>query len=406
MRRSRQNDHEKLNCILQPAQSCCGKTRRTPVRTVRGCLSIGIPKPRAMFAQAALLALAIIAERKVFAKVTSSIWNEALDEASYLNALELREVDPTIAEAISEAVYLSARSHLMDYLIDQCVLGLTAPQGDFWVNARPMTAVADGVTYRVRCDVMDDLLEASVSELQESGEAELLLVMPPNEGNHSRGGGDEAAHEAVAGSSSSTLVAVDSATQEEPGTGDPPPAGGTNVTGNAVVAATAHDSSSSGGSNARRDMDGHEPPAVVDLQYRHAESTSCDERDSSSDIEANKADTTSDTEITRCRPSDMSQIEDITKAAAETPATTTTLCSFTEERAAAMVQSAVRRKGAYRKIRAQVARNFVKFYDPSSGFFYWYNQTTAESSWEKPAIIDAYFKKPNLARALMRHGVA
>lgn len=33
-----------------------------------------------------------------------------------------------------------------------------------------------------------------------------------------------------------------------------------------------------------------------------------------------------------------------------------------------------------------------------------YNQTTMESSWEKPAIIDTYFKKPALAKSLLYLG--
>ena len=62
-------------------------------------------------------------------------------------------------------------------------------------------------------------------------------------------------------------------------------------------------------------------------------------------------------------------------------------------KAAVVIQSAVRRRAAFRETRSLVTRIFTKMYDPQYWSFYWYNQGTGQSAWEKPTVIEAFLKR-------------
>lgn len=158
--------------------------------------------------------MVIIAERSAFAKIISAVWNEAVDDAAAAESAarrEHREVSPAIADTLSEAASAVARSRVMDELIDDCVLDLTGPQGELWADARAMAAVADGVGYRVRCDVIEEMLEASIIELQASGEAEQLM----SGAERRRGKEAEDTGNAVNASESATAAAAAAEEEEE-----------------------------------------------------------------------------------------------------------------------------------------------------------------------------------------------
>lgn len=126
--------------------------------------------------QAALLAVIIIAERTAFVKVISAVWNQAVDAAAHLIAREKRGLDPRVVEVFSDAASTLTQANLAEALIDQAVLGLTGPDGEFWPDARAVAAVADGIAYRVRSDIMDELLEVAVCELECSEESKSLML--------------------------------------------------------------------------------------------------------------------------------------------------------------------------------------------------------------------------------------
>lgn len=119
--------------------------------------------------------MVIIAERTTFVKVISAVWNEAVDEAAHLTTREKRGIDPRVVDIFSDAASTLTQANLAEALIDKAVFGLTGPHGEFWPDARAVAAVADGIAYRVRSDVMDELLEAAVYELECSGSDSLML---------------------------------------------------------------------------------------------------------------------------------------------------------------------------------------------------------------------------------------
>lgn len=270
--------------------------------------------------QATLLALVIIAERRALAKVLSAVWNEAVDEAAYLTALELREVDPTIANALSEATCTFARSRVADELITQTVLDLTGPGGELWPDARTTAAVSDGVAYRVRADVMDEMLEASVLELEEEFQVAARIT---------------------SGYAGGAEVTPSSGRLEDD-----------TVARSSVL-------------------------AVAELQQRNA------------DDENTTSDACSDSSIAGGIAGETASVMAVAPPAEDEDVRETIV------KAAVVLQSFLRQRAAWRKTKIKVARTFTKLYDPESGYFYWYNQATGESTWEKPHIIDNLFKKKN-----------
>lgn len=337
--------------------------------------------------------MVIIAERSAFAKIISSVWNEAVDEAAESTARrEHREVSPAIADTLSEAASAVARSQVMDQLIDDCILDLTGPYGELWADARAMEAVADGVGYRVRCDVIEEMLEESIVELQRSGEAEQLMSDAERRGKEGEAAGDASRASAAEAETTTTTAAVAVAAaaevaateerlseatdgevaahlalgavevqQEEPSIDAQ---GDTTTTADAVVAMDTSSPVTGGGALALHGVEAATPwNEIGDDPYRG--------------WEGGEADFGNNDTMTRIPTPGMSQ-----------------------EDAAVVVQSAWRRKAVYRGVRTLVAQNFVKLYDPAHGSFYWYNQTTGESTWEKPAIIDAYFKPLNITESI------
>lgn len=255
--------------------------------------------------------MVIIAERSTFAKVISSVWNEAVDEAAYLGALELREIDPGVIAALCEAAFTLARSRIMDELIDQCITDLTGPEGELWPDARAMAAVADGLGYQVRCEVMSELINAAVAELADSGEAELLM---------------------------SEAAAARSRTQESGRDGD---------TDENTWWAAAGGALADPGSGAGHETQGEVSSASVLVGVAEAHQLEGSRKDGVEHVH-NQEERQSDEEWGLNGRGAM-----------------------TETEAAVLVQSVLRRKAVYRDTKALVARNFVRLYDPSHGAFYW-----------------------------------
>lgn len=263
--------------------------------------------------------MVILAERSAFAKVISTTWNEAVDEAAHLAAAEAREIDPVLTAALSEAAYSLSRSRIMDELIDQCAVDLTGPQGELWPDARATAAVADGVGYHVRSEVMSELIDEAVGELTGSGEAEKLM----------------------------SDAAAARRTREARG-----------LEGEA-------DEDTQGGSMALPEV-GRE--------------FSFDAREATPSNETNQAPTLGEAGTAPPPPSSCSalalvgvdhgvhgSIED--ECGGEWRESGTGL--MTEEEAAVLVQAALRRKVVYRETKSLVARNFIRMYDPGEGEFYW-----------------------------------
>ena len=337
--------------------------------------------------QAALLSVVIIAERSAFAKIISAVWNEAVDAAAAESTArrEHREVSPAIADTLSEAASAVARSRVMDYLIDDCVLDLTGPEGELWADARAMAAVADGVGYRVRCDVIEEMLEASIVELQESGEAEQLMsdaerirgkeaeaACNANRASAAAAAAEEETGEAVVAATHLVVLGTTEAAQQEPSVDaqeDTP------TTADAAATDDVLPSNITGGGG-----------GALGLHREGVSITGDDEGGEGSRQGWEGAETrgASNYGTAAARISNVPQ-EDAAIAAQTPPLSP-------EDAAVVVVQSAWRRKAVYRGMRTLVAQNFVKLYDPAYGVFYWYNQATGESTGEKPAIIDAYFK--------------
>lgn len=332
--------------------------------------------------------MVIIAERSVFTKIISAVWNEAVDEAAAAESAarrENREISPAIADSLSEAASAVVRSRVMDQLIDDCILDLTGPQGELWADARAMAAVADGVGYRVRCDVIEDMLKASIVELQESGEAEQLM----SDAERRR---EEEAE--AAGNAANASEASAAATEEEDLS---------EATGEAVVAAThlvalgvAEAAQQENPSvDAQEETDTTADAAATDDNVFSPSITGgargalgLDEKDvfTTGDDEMGEIGWTNGARNCDALAARLS----ISKQGAADAEQSVSMPS--PEDAAVVVQSAWRRQMVYRGMRTLVAQNFVKLYDPAYGAFYWYSQATGESTWEKPAIIDAYFK--------------
>ncbi|CAN0078753.1 unnamed protein product [Ectocarpus sp. 12 AP-2014] len=315
--------------------------------------------------QASLLAVVIIAERSTFAKVISAVWNETVDEAAHLIALEDREIDPGVASALSEAACSFARSRIMDDLIDQCGVDLTSPESDLWADARPMAAVADGLGYQVRSKVMSELVDEAVLELAASGEAEELMseaaLARRRREDELREGG-EATDEAdgVTGGGDAVASGVGGEALEEMGYLEARATDGDGLWLHSTPTAVAASSSAlvlAGADDVRRSL---EEAGGADGEGRRESSV---DRSSGSSGRSSGGNTLAETE------------------------------------AAVLMQSALRRKAAYREMKKVVAQNFIRMYDPGEGAFYWYNQATMESTWDKPAIIDLYFKKPVVAKS-------
>eukprot|EP00903_Cladosiphon_okamuranus_P005615 g5584.t1 len=273
--------------------------------------------------QASLLAVVILAERSTFAKVISSVWNEAVDEAARLASIEAREIDPGVATALSEATHSLTRSRIMEELIDQCVVDLTGPQGELWPDARATVAVADAIGYHVRGEVMSELIGEAVEELAVSGEAEKLM----------------------------SNAAAARSTGEERCVGweaDEPSGGGSMAVPGA-----------GGGINS-------------------------DQRDVMPNRETHQGTTPAGAMETAPSPCSSyralalvgdvddglhGSVEEEGKNDGESGGGARSV--MTEVEAAILVQAALRRKAVYRETKTLVARNFVRMYDPSEGAFYW-----------------------------------
>ena len=273
--------------------------------------------------QASLLAVVILAERSTFAKMISTVWNEAVDEAARLAALEAREIDPGVATALSEAAFSLTRSRIMDELIDQCVIDLTGPQGELWPDARATAAVADGVGYRVRGDVMSELIDKAVEELADSGEAEKLIS-------------DAAARRAR---------------DERGGKGEADEATGAGGLARA-------------GANGELTFD-LDPREVMPSHQTHQRTMT------SVAIE------TIPPPHSPCSALALVGVDDGLHGSIEDECTedreweANGRGEMTEVEAAVLVQAALRRKAVYRETKSLVARNFIRMYDPGEGAFYW-----------------------------------
>ncbi|CBJ48322.1 hypothetical protein Esi_0002_0053 [Ectocarpus siliculosus] len=316
--------------------------------------------------QASLLAVVIIAERSTFAKVISAVWNETVDEAAHLIALEDREIDPGVASALSEAACSFARSRIMDELIDQCGVDLTGPEGDLWADARPMEAVADGLGYQVRSKVMSELVDEAVSELAASGEAEELM----SEAALARRRREDELREGGEAKDEADGIA---------GAGDVVASGGGGKASEEMASLGARTTDDDGGS--RR----HSTATAVAASSSALVLVGADEVRGGLE-EAGGTDGEGRRESSVDRTGGSSGRSSVGSTLAETEA-------------AVLMQSALRRKAAYREMKKVVAQNFIRMYDPGEGAFYWYNQATMESTWDKPVIIDLYFKKPVVAKS-------
>lgn len=395
--------------------------------------------------QAALLAVTIIAERGAFAKVVSAVWNEAVDEAAHQAVGERREVPPAVADALSEAAYSVARTRVMDDLIDQCVTDMTSPDGEFWPDARAMTAVVDGVAYMVRCDVMDEMIEGSVLELLGSGEAETLLVdaAARREGEQNvnfevpRGvevvdgrrlsNGEERTERLIGRAQGGAAgcegdgLGVEWAGEPDPGAdrgvgmreegtvrgtansngGGAPSTGGNEARGTAADIWTKAEGSNAASASGERGSCGKDddksPRSTPVPVQSDTLPDSCTNVDVSSTISGGeivlreRGDSAAASDGSGGRSDGK---HDSSSSSIPIVDARSTLRSSVDLRAVLMVQSLVRRKAVYRQTKSLVARNYVKLYDADSGCFYWYNQVTEVSTWEKPAIVDSFFKKP------------
>ncbi|CAN0127432.1 unnamed protein product [Scytosiphon promiscuus] len=331
--------------------------------------------------QASTLAVMIIAERSTFAKVISAVWNEAVEQAAHISALELRGVDPRVSAALSEAACSSARSRIMEELIDQCAVDLTGPEGELWPDARAMAAIADGLGYQVRSEVMAELIDAAVSELSVSGEAETLMT----EADAARQRRQEAQRR-----KKQQRTRVDEAGAKKPGDGLP---------GGGMIVSCDDGTLLESGEEVTLDHTGQSEtvpgasgvkafPSVLPLEdadETQKQIPGVGDRGVGSSREG--ADGGSRTEYMRQQLSTSGNGSENSK--------------MTEAEAAVLVQSALRRKAVYRRMKTMVARNFIRMYDPGEGAFYWYNNATMESSWDKPAIIDLFFKKPAVAKSIL-----
>lgn len=273
--------------------------------------------------QASLLAVVILAERSTFAKVISTVWNEAVDEAARLAAIEAREIDPGVATAFSEAAYSVTRSRIMDELVDQCVIDLTGPQGGLWPDARATAAVADGVVYHARGEVMSELIGKAVEELTVSGEAEKLM---------------------------SDATAAQSARGQRGAEG-----GADEATGGGGMAVSGADGDIK--FDLREVMPSHET---------HQGTTTAG------------AIETAPPPRSSCSALALVGVDDRLHGTIEDEGTHAEEWGgggrrsvMTEVEAAVLVQAALRRKAVYRKTKTLVARNFVRMYDPGEGAFYW-----------------------------------
>lgn len=273
--------------------------------------------------------MVILAERRTFSKVISGVWNEAVDEAARLGALELDEIDPGVADALSEAAFCLARSRIMDDLIDQCAIDLTGPKGELWPDARAMTAVADGLGYQVRSQVMSELIDAAVAELSDSGEAELLMseAAAAQSSSQESGGGEEEHEDTwddgqVPADADGALV--DSRSGKVPA--HETQQGVTVTEASSTTALSADTTSALAGVD-----ETHQPGGSGGGGREHSLSE-------------------------EPRQSDQEWMDNGT---------------MTETGAAILLQSVLRRKAVYRDMKALVARNFIRLYDPNQGAFYW-----------------------------------
>lgn len=263
--------------------------------------------------------MVILAERSTFAKVVSSVWNEAVDDAAHLAAMEAREVDPGVTDALSEAAYSLTRSRIMDELIDQCAVDLTGPQGELWPDARATAAVADGIGYRVRCEVMSELIDKAVEELAGSGEAEKLMsdAAAARRSRAERGEGGGAGEDTGDGGTAlpGAELHFDLRREMTPSHATPQ---GTTTPGDTVTAPPPLPSCSA--------------LALVD---RDDEWNGGIEDNGGGEWRENVGGV------------------------------------MTKAEAAVLVQAALRRKAAYRETKTLIARNFIRMYDPGEGAFYW-----------------------------------
>lgn len=312
----------------------------------------------------------IIAERTAFVKVISAVWNQVVDEAAHLITREKRGLDPRVVEVFSDAASTLTLANTAEALIDQAVLGLIGPDGEFWPDARAVAAVADGIAYRVRSDIMDELLEAAVYELEHSGESETLVLGHTVGINH----GDE---EDGAGGDSSTSSGETT-----------------------LIRPSCHLLSFTLYPWRFLSRGFDETNTISRCIVRITMITAVTIRISKPPCAG--------VETSRGTCADGMNTDDLYRKEEPQPSPVLTMTSTVLSppsgvldakviHAITVIQSAQRRKAAIRETRSLVAQNFTKMYDAQSGSLYWYNHGTGESSWERPIIVDNFFKRKSSA---------
>lgn len=305
--------------------------------------------------------MVILAERSAFAKVISTVWNEAVDEAAHLTALELREIDPGVIAALSEAAHSFARSRIMDELIDECTVYLTGPEGDLWPDAKAMEAVADGVGYQVRCEVMSELIDSAVAELAGSyGEgAEILMleaqgslprIRPEKKG--------EAREKGTVDRDDDTTIMDYVIERRAPSSHE-----GQQETEKVKVSSTRSSSSSSSYPSSSTlapvtSAEAQRPRSSVDDTGWHGSSSEVEQKEGRANGEERTG--SSDRKYRRSSGNNSGSSGSNGNDG-----------MVAEVQAAVLVQSALRRKVVYREMKSMVARNFIRMYDPGEGAFYW-----------------------------------
>lgn len=354
---------------------------------------------RRMEDQVALLSMELSAEAAAFAAVVSAVWHEAVDEAARLLSREHRQAFPGVLDALAEVAVGRARPLILDGLVDECLLELTGPGGELSQDGRAAAAVAEGLTHRVRDAVADEIIDATLEELVQSGEARELVRRKASTdrldqqsdvdtsshvGNQAEPSAGEVTPGEREGSESTWPKDSDWTGENDEGGG---PSQGDWVTKG--IGTSAGPSRTSGPAPPYDPKMGLAPAWPEDEARFDAEASETRPANTlSQDGSASLRGASSPDPPPKINVSRGTAAPDHAVGSVVDPSATTF-----EERAVIVIQSAFRRGGVYRRIRRLIARNFVKLYDPSSGCFYWYNQSTGQSTWEKPAIVAGFFGK-------------